>query len=168
MSTDWPAVHQKVVDQFRAGWDRPTPDVWDSFIGEDMEFIQPMLRNGVGPAFWHGETARVLSLMPDLRADVLSWAGVGETLFIHLRLSGTLGGLPLTWEAVDLLRLTPDGTAHFRESFFDPGPVAAQVIRRPTAWLRWWRSGVGPFFARRRMLRPVATESGANNYGGRQ
>jgi hypothetical protein len=151
--TDWPTVHQKVVDQFQAGWDRPAPDVWDSFLGKDMEFVQPMLRHGFGPAFWHGETARVLSLIPDLRADVLGWAGAGETLFINLRFTGTLGGRPLSWEAVDLLRVTPEGTAVFRESFFDSAPVAMELIRRPSAWLRWWRSGVGPLFARRRLLR---------------
>lgn len=158
--TDWAAVHQKVVDQFRAGWDAPAPDIWDSFLGADMEFVQPMLRHGFGPEFWHGETARVLALIPDLRADVLSWAGTGDTLFINLRFTGTLGGRPLTWDAVDLLRITPDGTAVFRQSFFDSVPVATQLIRRPSAWLRWWRSGVGPLFARRRLLRPITIPGG--------
>ena len=96
-------------------------------------------------------------MLPDLRAVVLSWAGTGENLFIHIRFSATLAGKPLTWDAVDLLRLTPDGTAVFRESFFDSAPVAAALLGRPRAWLRWWRSGVGPLFWRRRLLRPVRT-----------
>lgn len=165
-ATDWAAVHEQVVAQFSAGWDRPDPHAWDAFLGPDMEFVQPMLRRGVGPAFWQGETARALALMPDLRADILGWAGSGDRLFIHLRFAGTLGGRPLGWEAVDLLHVDPSGTATFRESFFDSMPLAADVVRRPTAWLRWWRSGVGPLLGRRRLLRPVSTENRVVNPGG--
>jgi hypothetical protein len=155
--TDWPTIHEKVVEQFQAGWDRPEPHAWDVFADEQMRFVQPMLRDGVGPAVWWEESGRTLRLLPDLRADVLSWAGVDETLFIHLRFGATLAGKPLTWEAVDLLRVTPDGSVVFRESFFDSVPVAATLLRRPRAWIAWWRSGVGPLFWRRRLLRPVRT-----------
>ncbi|MFL6089827.1 MAG: nuclear transport factor 2 family protein [Aeromicrobium sp.] len=155
MTTDWATVHEKVVEEFRTGWDRPGPNVWDSFLGDSMEFVQPMLLNGVGPALWHEETARLLKLLPDLRADVVHWAGAGDTLFIHIRFEATLGGKPVGWEAVDMLRIAPDGTGVFRESFFDSVPVATQLVRRPGAWIRWWRSGVGPLFARRRLLSPI-------------
>jgi hypothetical protein len=155
--TDWPTIHEKVVEQFRTGWDRPEPHAWDSFADASMRFVQPMLRDGVAPEVWWEESSRTLALLPDLRADVLSWAGAEESLFIHVRFTATLAGKPLTWEAVDLLRVTPKGTAVFRESFFDSVPVAATLISRPRAWLRWWRSGVGPLFWRRRLLRPVRT-----------
>lgn len=89
-----------------------------------------MLLDGVGPEVWWEESSRTLALLPDLRADVLSWAGIEETLFIHIRFSATLAGKPFTWEAVDLLRITPDGTAVFRESFFDSVPIAATLIHR--------------------------------------
>jgi hypothetical protein len=158
--TDWAPIHERVVEQFRTGWDKPDPHAWDGFLGEQMEFVQPMLRRGTGPRLWWEEAARTLALVPDLRADVLAWAGVDDTVFLHLRFSGTLAGKPLTWEAVDLLRVAPDGTAVFRESFFDSVPVAAELVRRPAAWLRWWRSGVGPLFARRRLLRAVTTTPG--------
>lgn len=154
-AVDWPALHEKVVKEFGAAWDAPDAHAFDPFLGERMEFVQPMLPAGTGPAFWHEEVTRVLSLMPDLRVDVLSWSGVDEILFLHIRFSGTLGGRPLAWDAVDLIRVDPDGTASYRESFFDSVPVAAAVLRRPRAWLPWWRSGVGPLFVRRRFLRPV-------------
>ena len=153
--TDWPTIHEKVVEQFRAGWDRPEPHAWDVFADDSMQFVQPMLRDVDGPAAWWGEASRTLALLPDLRADVIRWAGVEESLFIHLRFSATLAGRPLSWEAVDLLRLTPEATAVFRGSFFDSLPVAGALIRRPRVWLRWWRSGVGPLFWRRRLLRPI-------------
>jgi hypothetical protein len=154
--TDWSAIHEKVVEQFRVGWDRPDPHAWDDMADDAMHFVQPMLRSGVGTELWWEESSRTLRLLPDLRADVLSWSGVEETLFIHIRFSATLAGKPLTWEAVDLLRVSPEGKAVFRESFFDSAPVAATLIRRPRAWLRWWRSGIGPLFWRRRFLRPFA------------
>lgn len=156
--TDWHAAHERVVDHFRRGWDRPDPHAWDELMDPEMRFVQPMLRDGTGPEHWWEETVRTLALLPDLRADVLSWAGSGENLFIHIRFTATLAGRPLSWEAVDLLRVTPDGVAFFRESFFDSVPVATQVLARPRSWLRWWRSGIGPFFARRRVLRPVPTQ----------
>lgn len=156
-TTDWPAVHEKVVSEFSAAWDVPAPGAWDPFLGEEMVFVQPMLPTGTGPAFWNEEAARTLSLVPDLRVDVLSWSGVEEVLFLHIRFSGTLGGRPLVWDAVDLIRVEADGTASYRESFFDSAPVMAAVLRRPRAWLPWWRSGVGPLVLRRRVLRPVRT-----------
>lgn len=153
--TDWSKVHEKVVEEFRAGWDHPGSHAWDGFLGERMRFVQPLLRDVTGAEPWREESARLLMLVPDLRADVLAWAGSEEKLFIHLRFHATLDGRPLTWDAIDLLHVEPDGTAVFRESFFDSVPVAAQVIRRPRAWLRWWRSGVGPLLARRRLLAAV-------------
>jgi hypothetical protein len=155
--TDWAPIHEKVMAAFEVGWDQPSPHAWDAFLDESMHFVQPMLRHGVGRELGWEESARTLKLVPDLRADVLAWSGHEDTLFIHIRFTGTLGGRPLTWEAVDLLHLDSDGQAVFRESFFDSFPVALALVRRPRAWLRWWRSGVGPLFGRRRVLRPVVT-----------
>lgn len=161
--TDWPTIHAKVVEEFRAGWASPEPHAWNPFFDDSMEFVQPMLRDGVGPAVWWEEISRTLKLLPDLRADVLRWSGSGEDLFIHIRFHATLAGKPLTWDAVDWLRVTPEGTAVLRESFFDSVPVATTLLRRPGCWLRWWRSGVGPVFWRRRLLRPITipTPTGA-------
>lgn len=73
--TDWPAIHASVVEQFRAGWDRPDPHSWDSFMDPSMRFVQPMLRDVVGPEQWWKEAGRLLHVLPDLRADVVHWAG---------------------------------------------------------------------------------------------
>jgi len=152
--TDWDTIHRNVVESFRAGWDRPDPHAWDSFLDDRTDFVQPMLRNCTGAKLWWEETTRLLSLMPDLRADVLNWAGSGELLYIHIRFFATLGGKPVTWDAVDLLRLAESGVLLHRESFFDSVPVAMTLAGRPRGWWAWWRSGVGPFTARRRFVRP--------------
>lgn len=154
--TDWSTKHQTFVEAFRAGWDRPHPHAWDEFLDDQTIFVQPMLRDGAGREFWWEETVRTLGLMPDLRADVLSWSGTGEHLFIHIRFTATLGGKPITWEAVDALRLSDAGVLLRRESFFDSFPVAATLASRPRSWWAWWRSGIGPLTRRRRFLRRPA------------
>lgn len=151
-SVDWGDVHRRVVEIFRAGWESPTPTAWDGFIDDRSEMVQPMLRDGVGAGFWHSETTRALEVMPDLRAEVLAWSGRAERLFINLRFRATVGGRPLSWDAVDLLVLRPDGSLVRRESFFDSAPVAAALARRPRAWWPWWRSGLWPLEGRRRIL----------------
>jgi hypothetical protein len=37
--TDWDVVHEKSVEQFRNGWDRPDPQAWDSFIANATAFV---------------------------------------------------------------------------------------------------------------------------------
>lgn len=90
--------------------------------------------------------------MPDLRAEVLSWSGREERLFINLRFHATVGGRPLSWDAVDLLVLRLDGSLVRRESYFDSAPVAAALATRPRVWWPWFRSGLWPLEGRRRWL----------------
>lgn len=133
---DWPSVHQRVVDLFAKGWDRPDPHAWDELLAEDAELVQPLLRSGRGRAVWHEEARRLLRLAPDLRGDVLTWSGCDDVVFIDLRLSATIGGKPLVFRSVDKLLITADGRVLRREAFFDPGPIALTLLRRPGAWLR--------------------------------
>lgn len=150
---NWATVHEKVLAAFAAGWDKPGPHAWDDLVDADVELVQPMLRDGRGRELWWDEATRLIALLPDLRGEVLRWSAAEETVFIHVRFSGTLGGKPLTWRAVDELRVSPAGTVLRRESFFDSVPLALTVLLRPRAWLPWWRSGIAPLSARRRLQR---------------
>ena len=145
------------VEQFAAGWRNPNPHAWDGLLAADVELTQPLLRDGRGISVWHGEVARLLAFIPDLRGEVLGWAGRGDTLFIDLQLRGSAGGRPVSFRAVDRLTISVSGTVVRRESFFDPLPLSATLARRPRAWLRWWRSGIGPMQWRRRILPKVAS-----------
>lgn len=151
--TDWSAAHQEVLARFTAGWKAPSPHVWDDMLAEDVELVQPMVRSGRGRELWWQEAARILTLMPDLHGDVLGWSGIGDSLYIEIRFSGTLGGAPLSWRAVDQIRISSDGLVTRRESFFDPSPLVTAVLTRPRAWLAWWRSGIAPLSSRRRLFR---------------
>jgi hypothetical protein len=145
------------VQQFAAGWRAPHPHAWDDLLATDVELTQPLLADGRGIAVWQGEVARLLAFIPDVHGEVLDWAGRGDTLFIDLELRGTAGGRPLSFRAVDRLTIGAAGTVVRRESFFDPTSLSATVVRRPRAWLRWWRSGLGPLLWRRRVLGKVET-----------
>lgn len=121
-------------------------------MSENIELNQPLLQPGTTRKTWHDEAQRLVTLLPDIRGKVTSWAGHEDIIFIELRLSATLGGKPLHFRAVDKLWLTQIGTVLRRDSFFDSGPLIQAVLQRPSAWLPWWRSGLGPFLARRRFL----------------
>jgi hypothetical protein len=133
---DWPSVHQQVVDLFAKGWDRPDPHAWDELLAEDAELVQPLLRSGRGRGVWQEEARRLLQLAPDLRGDVLGWAGRDDVVFIDVRLSATVGGKPLTFRSFDKLLISPEGRVLRREAVFDPAPVALALLLRPKAWFR--------------------------------
>jgi hypothetical protein len=151
-ATDWASAHERILAAFAKGWDAPEPHAWDALMAENIELNQPLLQPGTTRKTWHNEAQRLLMLLPDIRGQVLSWAGHEDIMFNELRLSATLGGNPLDFRAVDKLWLTPTGSVLRRDSFFDSGPLIQAMLRRPSSWLPWWRSGLGPFLARRRFL----------------
>ncbi|SFB43509.1 SnoaL-like domain-containing protein [Amycolatopsis marina] len=150
--TDWPALHEHVIERFAAGWSDPHPHAWDDLLAEDVELTQPLLRHGRGRALWHEEALRLLAFLPDLRGEVLSWAARKDIVFIDLRLSGTAGGARLSVRACDQLTITTSGRIARRDSRFDPRPVMGTLMRHPSTWWPWWRSGIGPLTARRALL----------------
>jgi hypothetical protein len=160
--TDWATAHQRVIEGFAKGWASPGPHAWDDLLAEDVELVQPMLRDGRGRELWWDEAARLVDLLPDLHAEVLDWNGHEDTVYIHVQFLATLGGKPFSLRAVDLIRITPEGTLLRRESFFDSAPLTLIVLRRPRAWLPWWRSGIAPLEGRRR-LRTALTDSQPGN-----
>lgn len=44
-----------------------------------------------------------------------------------------------------------DGLLVERVTHLDPTLAVLALLRTPSLWLRWWRSGVGPLIARRRL-----------------
>ena len=56
--------------------------------------------------------------------QVHRWGPHPDGVFIEFTLSGTLGGGPVSWRAVDAFDVGSDGLATKRVSFFDPTPIA--------------------------------------------
>jgi ketosteroid isomerase-like protein len=132
-------VAETWVAGFAEGWRAPAgPDAFAAHFNEllapDVRLIQPQLPTLVGhQAFREGFVEPVFALIPDLHGDVERWAANGETLYIELSVSGTLGGRALSWRVCDRVRLR-DGVAVERESYFDPTTLIAAVLTRPRAW----------------------------------
>jgi hypothetical protein len=78
---------------------------------ENIELNQPLLQPGTTRRTWRDEAQRLVTLLPDVRGEVVGWAGHEDIMFIELRLSAILGGRPLDFRAVDKLWLTQTGTS---------------------------------------------------------
>jgi ketosteroid isomerase-like protein len=106
-------------------------------LAPDVRLIQPQTPTMVGHRAFEDEFVKPLfALIPDLHGEVERWGSRGDTLYIELTLSGTLGGRPLSWRVCDRVTLR-NGVAIERESYLDPSPILAAVARSPRAWPRF-------------------------------
>jgi len=133
-------VHERFVSGFADFWRRPSPERLGELLADDVVLVQPLAAPMRGLAAAQAEFARILAWLPDLKGEVVRWAGSGDSVFIEFRLCGTLAGRPLEWPAVDRFSLRGEKAVE-RVSYFDGLPLALQVLRRPAGWWGWWRSG---------------------------
>jgi len=141
---EMPATAEEWVEGFAEGWRAPAgPDAFSAHFREllapEVRLIQPQLPTTIGyEAFEEGFVRPVFALMPDVHADVERWAIDGESLYIELTVSGTLGGRSIGWRVCDRVTLR-NGIAVERESYFDPTVLMGAVLKRPRAWPRFLR-----------------------------
>jgi hypothetical protein len=128
------------VRQFGEVWQQPSVQRLDELTHDDVQYVQPLHRTITGRKaaadFWR----QMLAMIPDLRAEVLNWAHREGAVYIEFRMSGTIAGNPITWEAVDRYRLE-DGKVRQRIAYFDPLPLAGKVARRPRSLFAFIRFG---------------------------
>ena len=142
------------VSMFAEGWADPVDadtfcDHFDPWFDPEVRMIQPNLRPTVGPRAFREEFARPLfDLVPDLHGTVEAWAASGESVYIELRLDGTVGRRPFTMHTCDRIKLR-DGKAYERVAYLDPAPLLKAVAASPSAWPRFLRSQL------RSLRRPV-------------
>lgn len=150
-------TQRDAVAAFEEGWRTPHPQAWDDLLARDVVLEQPLLPDGSGLELWQESVRQLLVMLPDLTGRVVHWAADGDVLYLDVELSATLGGRPYRYRAIDRLTLDADGRVAHRRSFLDPGPLTAAIATRPRAWAPWWRSGLPPFPARRRIAAPSST-----------
>jgi hypothetical protein len=85
--------------------------------------------------------ARLMELLPGLRATVLRWGARGSTRFIESVFSATLAGKPLHWHAVARGRLEEGGAGELR-MFLDTFPIASRIGRSRRDRQRWRARGL--------------------------
>ncbi len=128
--------------RFAEYWRAPTPQGLATVLASDVRLVGPMLP--VTHTLGDGQRAfgELLELIPDLTAEVHRWGATEDGLLIEFTLSGTAGGGPISWHAVDRFVIGADGLATERVNYFDSTPVALTVARRPRAWPGFLRSKV--------------------------
>lgn len=113
------------VARFAEFW-RPPVDLrnLESLLHPDARIVTPGLPDTIGLDAAAAAFRQVFALIPDFGVEPVRWGGDERTLFIELRLRGSVGGLPVEVGAVDRFTLR-DGKAAERVSFFDPSALAA-------------------------------------------
>jgi len=128
------------VRRFADAWAAPTVDGLVALTQPDATFIQPLASTARGRDRLTNVLDELLSTIPDLRGELLSWAAAdAETVFIELRLSGTFGRRPIEWVTVDKIVLR-DGLIASRTANFDGLRLLGSIARRPRGWPTWLRA----------------------------
>jgi hypothetical protein len=126
--------------RFAEFWSAPAPDLLGTLLAEDVRLVAPMTPATDTLAEGERAFAGIFELIPDLTADVHGWGATESGVLIDFTLSGSAGGSPISWRAVDRIAIGEDGLATERISYFDPLPLIAAVVRRPRVWPGFLRS----------------------------
>ena len=120
--------------RFADFWASPSPDRLAMLLADDVRLVAPM--TPVTNTLADGERAfsALFDLIPDLTAEVHGWGATESGVLIDFTLSGSAGGAPISWRAVDRIEIGEDGLATERVSYFDPLPLILAVVRRPRVW----------------------------------
>jgi hypothetical protein len=128
------------VRRFAEYWRAPTPQRLDMLLAQRVRLVAPMtpLTHTLDEA--RRAFAGLFELIPDLTGDVHRWGATPDGVLIEFTLSGTGGGKPISWHAVDRLVLGEAGLATERISYFDSMPIVLTAATRPRIWPAFIRS----------------------------
>lgn len=118
-------------------------DLWSApaqIVERFTDLLDPQIRlvaPGVPTTIGHeGATKsfkRLFKALPDMRGDVTGWSATGDTLFIEMTFTATIGRRRLAWANVDRI-IFKGGTAVERAAYFDPTPVRLAFLTSPRGW----------------------------------
>ena len=124
------AFAARFAEQFADTWRTPDLAKHEALWSEDIVLVQPMMGTLRGKQACRESFQRLFALVPDLHADVHR-VGHGPTeVFIEFTLSGTYGGKPIAWDAVDRFTFT-GGLIAERISYFDSTPLIGKLVGAP-------------------------------------
>jgi ketosteroid isomerase-like protein len=131
------------AERFAAYWRAPSLDGLDALLAPEVLLLAPMTPRTQSLAEGKQVFATLFRLVPDLTGVVHRWGETEDGLLIEFTLSGTVGGAPVSWDAVDRFVLREDGLATVRVNYFDSARLSAALARRPRAWPALLRSRLG-------------------------
>lgn len=120
--------------RFAEFWAAPSPERLETVLAPRVRLVAPMTATTHSLEDGKRAFADLFELIPDLTGEVHRWGATADGVLIEFTLSGTVGGGPLSWHAVDRFVLDEDGLASERVSYFDSAPIALTAARRPRAW----------------------------------
>jgi SnoaL-like domain len=120
--------------RFATYWQEPTVEGLDALLAPDVYLQAPMTPTTRDLPAGKRAFAKLLRTIPDLRGEVRRWGSTEDGLLIEFTLSGTGGGVVLSWDAVDRIVLREDGLASARISYFDSAALIRVAALRPRAW----------------------------------
>ena len=141
METSTISAAEAWVEAFADGWRRPVDAEhfathFEPWMQPDIRLVQPQVPTAHGFEAFRERLARPLfELVPDLHGAVERWAADGDTVYIELRLEGTVGGRHVTMRTCDRVTLR-DGRASERVAYVDPSPLLSAIARSPRVWPR--------------------------------
>jgi hypothetical protein len=126
--------------RFADYWQAPTPERLSLVLADRVRLVAPMTPVTETLAEGKRAFAGLFELIPDLTGEVHRWGATADGVLIEFTLSGTVGGKPISWHAVDRFVIGEDGLASERVSYFDSMPIALAGLTRPRGWPAFLRS----------------------------
>ncbi len=120
----------RFAEQFADTWRTPDLAKHEALWSDEIVLTQPMMGTLRGKQACRESFQRLFALMPDLHADVHRVGHGSHEVFIEFTLSGTYGGKPIAWDAVDRFTFT-NGLIAERVSYFDSAPLIGKLVGRP-------------------------------------
>ena len=130
------------VRRFADFWKWPSPERLATVLAPQARLMAPMVPTAHSLAEGQAAFKELFELIPDLTGEVHRWGASADGVMIEFTLSGTAGGKPISWRAVDRFTLGEDGLATERVTYFDSAPVALSLARSPKAWPGFVRSQI--------------------------
>ncbi|KUH85143.1 MULTISPECIES: nuclear transport factor 2 family protein [unclassified Mycobacterium] len=134
----------RFAERFADTWRTPDMAKHEALWSDDIVLVQPMMGRLRGKRACRASFQRLFALVPDLHADVHRVGHGRHEVFIEFTLSGTYGGKPIAWDAVDRFTFT-NGLIAERVSYFDSAPLAVKLAGRPAGWGQLIRTGAALF-----------------------
>jgi SnoaL-like domain len=110
--------------RFAEYWSAPSPEGLSTVLAERVRLLAPLVPTTETLEDGRRAFAQLLEAIPDLTAEVHRWGATADGVLIEFTLSGTAGGAPISWTAVDRFVLGEDGLASERVSYFDSAALA--------------------------------------------
>lgn len=122
------------VHRFAEFWTAPSAERLETVLAPKVRLVAPITPTTHTLEEGRRTFAELLELIPDLTAEVHRHGATADGVLIEFTLSGSTGGGPISWHAVDRFVIGEDGLATERVSYFDSAPIALTVARRPRVW----------------------------------